>query len=430
VSAADESAATAAARARLAALVPAHVREVCGKLTAAGYQTVTVGGAVRDALLDRDPGDWDVATSAPPEAVIALFRRTVPTGLQHGTVTVMMGRDAIEVTTFRGEGAYTAARRPDHVVFGVPLDEDLARRDLVVNAMAYDPASGALHDPFGGVADLAARRLRAVGEARARFAEDGLRVMRAVRFAATLEFELDAATEAAIAPTLPSLARVSRERVCVELRKLLAASAPSRGLRIAARTGLLAAILPAVVEGLAGWGRTAADLGARVDGAPTEARLGALLADLATVGGEGRRLDATAAGRADEVLRGLTFSNAERQLATKLVGVAGAATSSPTDAPGRRRLLADVGRPTAPAAIGLWRAMGANDLAAGAAAILTAGDALAVGELAIGGKDLITTVGIAPGPRVGATLAALLDAVLDVPALNTREQLLARAQRA
>src|SRR5688572_3004857 len=172
---------------RLAAAVPPGVREVCEVLVRAGHEAVTVGGAVRDAMLGRDPGDWDVATSAHPDEVIKLFGHTIPTGLQHGTVTVVIGRgkarEAIEVTTYRGEGAYHDGRRPESVVFGVPLVEDLARRDLVVNAIAYDPVKGELHDPFDGRGDIAAKRLRAVGDATARFTEDGLRVMRAIRFA-------------------------------------------------------------------------------------------------------------------------------------------------------------------------------------------------------------------------------------------------------
>src|SRR3954470_15586253 len=210
------------ARTRLASALPANVRTVCETLAKAGYQAVAVGGAVRDALLGRTPGDWDIATSAHPEQVMALFRHTVPTGLQHGTITIVTGRGEashVEVTTFRGEGAYTDARRPDHVTLGVPLVEDLARRDLRVNAMAYDPAADALIDPYDGQRDLAERRLRAVGptgdvyaDAVARFTEDGLRVMRAVRFSAALEFELDPDTERGIAPALPSLAKVSKER--------------------------------------------------------------------------------------------------------------------------------------------------------------------------------------------------------------------------
>ncbi|MBA3499994.1 MAG: hypothetical protein H0T65_06470 [Deltaproteobacteria bacterium] len=187
------------------AVVPANVRAVCETLEGAGHEAVTVGGAVRDAILGREPGDWDVATSAPPEDVMKLFKHVIPTGLQHGTVTIVTGKGEashVEVTTFRGEGAYTDARRPDHVTFGVPLVEDLARRDLRVNAMAYDPAKDRLIDPFEGQKDIAEKTLRAVGptgnvydDAVARFSADGLRVMRAVRFAAVLEFALDADTE-------------------------------------------------------------------------------------------------------------------------------------------------------------------------------------------------------------------------------------------
>ena len=266
-----DAAADAATRATLAAAVPANVRAVCATLTAAGHQAVTVGGAVRDALLGRAPGDWDVATSAHPEQVLALFRHTIPTGLQHGTVTIVTGKGIeshVEVTTFRGEGAYSDARRPDHVVFGVPLVEDLARRDLVVNAIAYDPANDQLIDPFGGRADLAAKRLRAVGDPVARFTEDGLRVMRAVRFAAKLEFALDPATEAGIAAALPSLAKVSRERVSDELRELLAAREPSRGLVVAARTGIIATILPEPRSPTRSRGPRASIAGATPHGSP------------------------------------------------------------------------------------------------------------------------------------------------------------------
>ncbi|HEY5937071.1 MAG TPA: hypothetical protein VIU61_20615, partial [Kofleriaceae bacterium] len=264
----------AAVLVRLRAAVPANVRAVCETLAAAGHQTVTVGGAVRDAILGRDPGDWDVATAAHPDQVMALFKRTVPTGLQHGTVTVVTGRGEdshVEVTTFRGEGAYTDARRPDHVTFGVPLVEDLARRDLRVNAMAYDPASDQLIDPYAGRQDIADRMLRAVGptgdvhaDAIARFSEDGLRVMRAVRFAAQLEFALDPDTERGIPPALPSLAKVSRERVSDELRKILGAREPSRALAIAERTGILELILPALTRGFGEWAAVRGDRAAAV----------------------------------------------------------------------------------------------------------------------------------------------------------------------
>lgn len=431
---------------RLAAAVPANVRAVCRTLAAAGHQAVAVGGAVRDAILGRTPGDWDVATSAPPEQVIALFSHTIPTGLQHGTVTVVTGRGAsshVEVTTFRGEGAYTDARRPDHVTFGVPLVDDLARRDLRVNAIAYDPETGTVIDPYGGQTDIAERRLRAVGptgrvydDAVARFTEDGLRVMRAVRFAAALEFELDPETERGIGPALPSLARVSKERICDELRKILGAREPSRALAIAERTGILALILPEHEAGIAAWaaargvgqGAQLARWLARIDAAAPLARLAALLAELAEPDPVHRRLDRRTQRAVDAVLRRLKFSNDECAAAATVVGAAAAVLAAGWTDAEIRRLVADVGRAHAPAAVALWRAEGAAELAEGAAAILDRRDPLAAGELAVTGKDLMDTLEMQPGPLIGRLLAALLDRVLIDPTLNTAEQLIAVAR--
>lgn len=426
------------ARTRLAAAVPPNVREVCAVLSAAGHPSVAVGGAVRDAILGRTPGDWDVATAAHPEQVMALFKRTVPTGIQHGTVTIVTGRGIeshVEVTTFRGEGAYTDARRPDHVRFGVPLVEDLARRDFRVNAMAYDPAADQLIDPYHGLRDLDERVLRAVGptgdvyeDAVARFTEDGLRVMRAVRFAAALELTLDPDTERGIGPALPSLAKVSRERVSDELRKLLAARQPSRGLVIAERTLILAQIAPEVAAGLAAWRAIDPDPVAhwvgRVDACPPDGRLGAMFAELAAPDAVTKRLDRGAVQRASAVLRRLKFSNDEVTRAAILVGLGSMRLPAAWTEVEIRRLLADVTRAHAPAAVALLHADGAHELAARAAAILDRGDALAVGELAIGGKDLIETLSIPAGPSVGRILAALIDRALVEPSINTRERLI------
>jgi tRNA nucleotidyltransferase (CCA-adding enzyme) len=380
------------ANARLAAAVPANVREVCARIAEAGFQAVTVGGAVRDVLLGKEPGDWDIATSAHPNEVLGLFRHTIPTGLQHGTVTIVTGKGAeshVEVTTYRGEGAYTDARRPDSVVFGVPLAEDLARRDLTVNAIAYDVAADALFDPYGGVTDLDAKRLRAVGVAVDRFTEDGLRVMRAVRFAAQLEFELDPDTEAGIAPALPSLAKVSRERVSDELRKLLAARQPSRGLVLADRTGILATIAPDLTFDLVAPDRVA-----------PEVRLAALVVPIAD-----RK-------RIGDVLKALKFSNAEADLAAALGGAVQAVRAA-TDDPTLRRVLSSLGRPYANAMAKLEPRV---------ERVLR--DPLVLKELAVSGSDLAT---YASGRALGDLLAKLLDRVLADPKLNTREQLLAIA---
>lgn len=205
--------------------VPGPVRTCCETLWAAGEAACPVGGCVRDSLLGRMPGDWDVATSARPEMVQGLFARTVPTGLRHGTVTVLLDGMSLEVTAFRREEGYSDGRRPDRVVFGVGLTEDLARRDFTINAMALLP-DGTVADPFGGRADLAARLIRCVGDPELRFREDALRMLRAVRFAAQLGFAIEEGTAAALCREAAGLDQVSGERVRVELEKTLLSPRP------------------------------------------------------------------------------------------------------------------------------------------------------------------------------------------------------------
>ena len=410
---------------RLRAAVPANVREVCERLASAGHQSVAVGGAVRDAILGRDPGDWDVATAATPDQVMALFKRVIPTGIQHGTVTIVTGKGVeshVEVTTFRGEGAYTDARRPDHVRFGVPLVEDLARRDLRVNAMAYDPAKHELIDPYEGLKDLEDGLLRAVGptgnifeDAVGRFTEDGLRVMRAVRFAAKLELPLDADTERGITPARPSVAKVARERVSDELRKILACSRPSLALVPAWRSGIIGSILPALSDiDVERWA-------SRVDQVPPDARLGALVGDLGKL--EAQRLDARTVKQIGDLLRALKFSNEELSVASSIACATPAPAIEWTD-PQLRRLLSDITRPRAALAAAIWRADGGAALADRAQAILERGDPLATNELAITGNDLMSKLGMKPGPEIGKTLRRLFEQVLDDPSLNTSEVLL------
>lgn len=204
---------------------PKYVIHILNTLERSGYEARLVGGCVRDTLLHRRPNDWDVATAAPPEAVTELFERTVPTGIRHGTVTVLYGGSACEVTTYRVEGAYSDHRRPDSVRFTSRLEEDLSRRDFTINAMAMD-ASLAITDPFGGREDLSRRLIRCVGDARERFTEDALRMLRAVRFAAQLDFALDSAALEAIAGCAPLCSALSPERVAAELRAVLASRDP------------------------------------------------------------------------------------------------------------------------------------------------------------------------------------------------------------
>ncbi len=437
---APETPETQATMARLAASVPANVREVCATLTKAGHEAVTVGGAVRDAILGRPPGDWDVATSALPEQVLALFRRTIPTGLQHGTVTIITGKGVdshVEVTTYRGEGAYTDARRPDHVTFGVPLRDDLARRDLRVNAMAYDPEHGVLFDPYGGQQDIADKLLRAVGptgnvfeDAVARFTEDGLRVMRAVRFSAVLEFALDPDTERGIVPALPSLAKVSKERISDELDKLLHTRQPSRGLAIAERTGILAQIAPSL--DFVRWGDgTLSRWLARIDAATPRTRLAAFCIELGDPDTNPRYRDLETFERVDAMLKALKFSNAEANAAAHLASVARAVELPDLRPEEIRRLFSFIGRDHAEAAIELWRAHSPAHPAviAEGERILRERHPLAAKDLALAGKDLIGELKIAPGPTIGRILGVLLDRVIVDPQLNTRAQLLELAQQ-
>ena len=206
--------------------IPAHVEQIIHTLNSHGYEAFAVGGCVRDTLLGRKPGDWDITTSARPEQVKALFRRTIDTGIQHGTVTIMMDRTGYEVTTYRIDGEYEDGRHPKQVEFTSDLLEDLRRRDFTINAMAYNDAEG-LIDPFGGQQDLQQGILRAVGDPATRFEEDALRILRLYRFAARFGFAIDPPTGQAARALCAHLDCVSVERIEEELSKLLAAPAPA-----------------------------------------------------------------------------------------------------------------------------------------------------------------------------------------------------------
>lgn len=222
--------------------LPEKVKQIITKLEAAGYEAYAVGGCVRDSFLGREPDDWDITTSASPAQTKAVFGRTIDTGIQHGTVTVMLEHESFEVTTYRIDGEYEDSRHPKEVVFTKNLVEDLKRRDFTINAMAYNDKTG-LVDVFGGIADLENKIIRCVGNAEERFMEDALRMMRAVRFSAQLGFSIDADTERAIAALAPNLINISAERIQVELVKLLLSPNPDY-IRKAYDLGITAVVLP------------------------------------------------------------------------------------------------------------------------------------------------------------------------------------------
>ncbi len=437
--------------------VPADVMAVLRTLRGASRQAWLAGGAVRDILCGAAAQDFDVATDALPEQVVRLFPRVIPTGMQHGTVTVLSGEHKVEVTTFRGEGRYLDGRRPSSVTFLADIEGDLARRDFTVNAIAWDPIAGVLRDPFSGAEDLRRRRLRAVGDPLARFREDGLRPLRAVRFASTLRLALDPPTRLAIPETLDVFARVAMERVRDELIKLLVRGAPpSRGLRLLLRSGLLAHIVPELLESVNFaqnryhrwdvWRHTLRC----VDAAPPDlvVRLAALLHDVAKprsaapkegAPGEHTFYDHEKLGArlATDILQRLKFPRRETERVALLVAEHNWHYLPEWNDATVRRVLARIGPEELPA---LWKLRRADldargrlveeGLANQAAAEarfqreIDRASALKVTDLAIGGEEVMRELRIGPGRQVGEVLARLLDRVLDDPDLNTREKLI------
>lgn len=229
-------------------------KEVLRRLEHAGYEAYFVGGCVRDSLLGRPLKDIDIATNALPDAVMRLFERTAPTGIAHGTVTVITERHTFEVTTFRKESGYEQFRRPKEVAFISDLTEDLRRRDFTINAMAMG-ADGTCFDPFGGAADLAAGRIRAVGDPHERFHEDALRMLRGIRFACEYDFELDAGTWSALVKHAPLLVHVAMERVRMELDKMIEGAGPDRAVRLLWQSGLASYFKRPIDWPLTGWER-------------------------------------------------------------------------------------------------------------------------------------------------------------------------------
>lgn len=228
-------------------LINPQALEVCKILSNEGYQSFIVGGCVRDLLLGIIPKDWDITTDATPQQVMKLFPKTIPTGLQHGTVTVVMGEGVahhFEVTTFRIEGNYIDGRRPEEVFFVQNVEQDLARRDLTINAIAYDPITQYLIDPYSGIIDLKSKMIRAVGSAKARFQEDGLRIMRAARFAARFGYDIHVDTFQGMRDTISTLAMISKERVQDEICKTLMTDRPTHGMHLLLQCGALAVACP------------------------------------------------------------------------------------------------------------------------------------------------------------------------------------------
>lgn len=435
--------------------IPQGAAWVLKQLRDAGYEAYVVGGCVRDSLLHRMPDDWDITTSAKPEDTKRIFRRTVDTGIQHGTVTVMVDRTGYEVTTYRIDGEYADGRHPEHVTFTASLLEDLKRRDFTINAMAYSPAEG-LVDEFDGIGDINRRVIRAVGDPVQRFTEDALRMMRAIRFSAQLDYRIDEDTREGIRLLAPNLQKVSAERIRVELEKLLLSEHPEE-LKEAYELGLLRQFLPELSECMecgqnnphhclsVGDHILRAVKAARRD---KVLRLALLFHDIAkpqvkTTDENG--IDhfhghaARSAALADRILRDLKYDNQTREAAVRLI--AWHDCNLGDSLPEIRKSISELGeewflpllevktsdveaqsdyqRDEKLGKIEYWRNAFEE--------IRCAGDCLSLKDLAVSGKDLIAA-GAAPGKEIGRILHEMLEEVLREPAHNTREYLLEKWQ--
>ena len=437
---------------------PTEVHRIARRLQAAGHDAWAVGGGVRDALAGNPPGDWDLTTSARPNEVRSLFKRTVPVGIEHGTVGVL-GKDGrmYEVTTFRRD-VETFGRKA-RVAFSDTLEEDLERRDFTINALAWDPETGEVLDPFGGVADLRARVLRAVGDARTRFAEDYLRILRGARFAARFELEVPLDLRSAMADRAAGTAGLSGERVRDELlRTLEQAERPSVALGLLRETGVLAHVLPELDAcfGVEQNRWHADDVGTHtllvVDAVARKRRDVRLLALLHDLGKPGARAwdeargdwvfrghDELGAGIAREVLERLRFSRREVERLEHLVRVHMDLFPVEAGDAAVRRWIQRVGAENVKDLFALhfadwrgnrakpWPARELRALHRRARAVAREARALRIGDLAIGGDDLIA-LGLAPGPRFREILEELLRRVVEDPSMNERERLLREAR--
>ncbi len=437
--------------------LPPKAAEIIDRLEARGYEAYAVGGCVRDSILGRQPQDWDITTSAAPHEVKAVFSHTIDTGIAHGTVTVMLGREGFEVTTYRIDGEYEDARHPKEVRFTPNLLEDLKRRDFTVNAMAYNETKG-LVDAFDGIGDLKRGVIRCVGNAKARFTEDALRMLRAVRFAAQLGFAVEEETAEAMRALAGNIAKVSAERIQTELVKLLLSPHPEE-LRLAYETGLTGVFLPEFDRMMetpqnhphhchtVGEHTISAVANIRAD---RVLRLSMLFHDIAkpkcrTTDENGtdhfRGHQQAGSEMTRQILRRLKFDNDTTDRVCRLV-------RWHDDRPelsekSVRRAVSRIGLGQYPALFEVKRAdilaqsdyMRPEKLAYVDAyeriycEIRERQQCLCLKDLAVTGRDLIESAGMKPGPGLGAVLEELLEAVLEEPEKNTRETLLALAKK-
>lgn len=431
--------------------LPENVKFIIETLENAGFEGYAVGGCVRDSLLGKEPNDWDITTNAKPEQMKNLFKRTVDTGIAHGTVTVLIGNDTYEVTTYRIDGEYEDSRHPKQVEFTTSLVEDLKRRDFTINAMAYNDTTGII-DEFGGIDDLNTGLIKCVGSPIERFSEDALRIMRAIRFSAQLGYDIEPATKAAISELALNLNNISAERIHVELSKLMVSPNPGF-IRIAYETGVLKVILPEladVMEVTQNNPHHCYTVGEHIIKsvenieADRVLRYAMLFHDI----GKGKTkftsddgIDhfhghAIVSSQMTSIIgRRLKFDNDTLGKVLKLVEHHDLTIE--TNPKAVRRAMNKLGTDMFPLLLKVKKAdfeaqslykreekqAELDELWEIYTQILELNNCVTIKDLAVNGKDLIDK-GITQGPEIGAALSKLLEMVLDNPELNTKEKLL------
>ena len=438
--------------------IPQYVLDIANSLSKNGYEAWVVGGSVRDLIIGKAAYDYDVATDAHPDMVLSVFKRAIPTGIKHGTVTILMDGHQIEVTTFRSDGKYTDKRRPDHVTYASSIYEDLARRDFTINGIAYNPITGMTVDPYNGREDIQRGIIRTIGNPVERFREDGLRPFRACRFAAQLGFTIENNTFHAITNCLDTTSEISMERIRDEFLKILEAEKPSIGIDLMRKCGLLGQIIPEILTGF----------GVKqnrfhrydiyyhnlysCDAAPREdyrIRLAALFHDIGKYHvkrdtEEGKSVfynhEIIGAGIAKRVMRQMKFSNSDVRLVAHLIrNHMFHYTRQWTDG-AVRRFIRKVGLEYLDALFELRRAdrignglkrgesNAVKNLKGRIEKVLEAENAITVKDLSVNGYDIMGEFGLEPGPLIGKILSQLLEEILDDPEKNRREILLSIAK--
>ena len=445
--------------------IPAQVKEIARILNMEGFQCFLVGGSVRDSIMGFTPKEYDIATDAKPEDVQRIFKYTIPTGIKHGTVLVILDDMHVEITTFRSDGNYSDGRHPDRVEYTASIEDDLPRRDLTINAMAYNVLDGALIDMFDGMKDIKNKIIRSVGNPYERFTEDGLRIMRAIRFATKLNFNIEKETFDAICRSTGMLASIAYERIREEFNGILISDNPFRGIELLRKTGILALIMPELMQGFGVSQNKFHKYDVyyhilhtiqAVEPLETEeltllVRLAALFHDIAKPMVQKKvskqeepvyyNHEVVGANVAKKIMKRLKYSNAEIDFVALLVRQHMFYYQDEWTDGAVRRFMKAVGVENIKPLLKLREAdrLGSGNrkdkeskaipkLLARIDKIIKEENAITVKDLKINGNDLMKEFNLKPGPIIGKILNYLLDLILDEPNLNDKEKLIEKTR--